>query len=140
MTACILIPAKEDKALLRITIIAALANIILNFILIPLWGFTAAAITTVIAEGTACILGIQRAGTLISLRKMISKPTIISVLIGSALITGICLWTGTWSMSPIAKFLAGFGISVPVYFISVFLLKNPAAREAFKSVRKVLHI
>ena len=138
MTSCILIPAKEEKAVLRITVIAALANIILNFILIPLWGFTAAAITTVIAEGISCILGIRRAGTLISLRKTISKTTIISILIGSALIAAVCLWTGTWPVSPLLKALAAFFISIPLYGIAVWLLKNPAMREASDKIRKVI--
>ena len=138
MTSCILIPAKDEKAVLRITITAALANIILNFILIPLWGFTAAAITTVIAEGTACILGIRRTGTLISLRKMISKPAVISILIGSALVAAVCLWTCTWTVSPLLKTLAAFFISIPLYGITVWLLKNPSAREAADKFRKAV--
>ena len=138
ITACVLIPAKEDKSVLRITVIAALANIILNFILIPLWGFTAAAVTTVIAEGTACILGLRKAGTLVSLRKMISKPTIISILVGSTLIAAVCLWTGTWAVSPLAQTLAAFFISIPLYGIAIWLLKNPAALEAADKFRKVI--
>ncbi len=140
MTSCILIPAKEEKAILRITVTAALANIILNFVLIPLWGFTAAAITTVIAEGISCILGLRRAGKLISVRSMISGATIISILAGSALVAAICLWTNTWTISPLGKTLAAFGISIPVYAASIQLLKNPAAMEAAKAIRKVLHL
>jgi O-antigen/teichoic acid export membrane protein len=140
MTSCILIPAKEEKAILRITVIAALANIILNFVLIPLWGFTAAAITTVIAEGISCVLGLRKAGKLISVRSMISRSTIISILAGSALVAAICLWTNTWTISPLGKTLAAFGISIPVYAAAIRLLKNPAAMEATKAIRKVLHL
>ena len=140
MTSCILIPAKEEKAILRITVIAALANIILNFILIPLWGFTAAAITTVIAEGTACILGLRKAGKLISLRNMVSRSTLTSILAGSVLVAAICLWVCTWTIDPLAKALAAFGISIPVYAAAIRLLKNPAALEASKAIRKVLHL
>ena len=140
MTSCILIPAKEEKAILRITVTAALANIILNFVLIPLWGFTAAAITTVIAEGTACILGLRKAGKLISIQKLISGPTIYSILAGSVLVAAICLWTNTWTIGPLGKTLAAFGISIPVYTTATWLLKNPAAMEATKAIRKVLHL
>lgn len=47
---CILVPIKQEKEVFKITMISAILNILLNFILIPLWGEMAAAITTVIAE------------------------------------------------------------------------------------------
>lgn len=134
VTACILIPAKEDKTVLRITFIAAILNILLNFVLIPFLGFTAAAITTVIAEGTACVLGCIRAGKLINLKKQVSIKTVLSILAGSAVVAGICLWTSTWQTAPIVCSLAAFGISIPLYAVITYLLGNPALREAVAKV------
>ena len=48
---CIMLPLKKDAANFRITIISALLNIGLNFILIPVWKENAAAFTTILAEG-----------------------------------------------------------------------------------------
>ena len=42
--------------MLYITIISAIANIVLNFILIPIYGLNAAAFTTIVGEGIAFIL------------------------------------------------------------------------------------
>ncbi len=128
ITACVLVPAKRDREVLRITVIAAAVNILLNLILIPLAGFTAAAVTTVLAEGIACLLGALKAGKLISLRKMVSGRTALSVLAGSAVIAGVCLWVCTWTISPLAKVLAAFGISVPLYGIVMLLMRNPSVR------------
>lgn len=47
---CILIPFKKDNVVLKATIISAIVNIVLNFILIPFWHQNAAAFTTIIAE------------------------------------------------------------------------------------------
>ncbi|MBB1080294.1 flippase [Limosilactobacillus sp. STM2_1] len=53
---CILIPSKREKFVLRSTIITALLNIILNFILIPKFSFNATALSTVISEFTSMVL------------------------------------------------------------------------------------
>ena len=129
VTACVLIPAKKDREVLRITVIAAAENIMLNFLLIPLFGFTAAAVTTVLAEGTACVLGLREAGELISLRSLVSGKTTVSVLAGSAVIAAACLGVRAWQAGPLAQTLAAFGISAPLYALTAWALKNPAVLE-----------
>lgn len=57
----ILIPHKMEKYVFRATIIAATLNIALNFIAIPLWKQNGAALTTVIAELTVCIISLYYA-------------------------------------------------------------------------------
>lgn len=52
---CILINFKKDSLIFKVTIVSAVVNIVLNFILIPIWGENAAALTTIIAEGISCI-------------------------------------------------------------------------------------
>lgn len=47
----ILVPLKLEKEVFRITLISAFVNILLNFILIPIFWENAAALTTIIAEG-----------------------------------------------------------------------------------------
>lgn len=50
-----LVPFKKENKVLKITIISALANIILNLIFIPIWNEIAAALTTLISEFIAFI-------------------------------------------------------------------------------------
>lgn len=55
-SSCILIINKQEQKVFKATCAAAVLNVGLNFILIPILGMTGAAITTVLAEATACIL------------------------------------------------------------------------------------
>lgn len=50
-----LVPLKQEKKVLKITIVSAIVNVILNLLLIPIWKENAAAITTIIAEAIAFI-------------------------------------------------------------------------------------
>ncbi len=53
---CILLPLKQEKVVLVATIISAGVNVILNFILIPIWKENAAALTTLVSEMLAMII------------------------------------------------------------------------------------
>ena len=53
---CVLIPVKREKLVLRNTIITAIENIILNFVLIPLMSYDGTSLSTVIAEFTVMIM------------------------------------------------------------------------------------
>ncbi len=50
-----LVPLKQEKKVLKITIISAIVNVVLNLLLIPIWKENAAALTTIIAELIAFI-------------------------------------------------------------------------------------
>ena len=47
---CILVPLNRENELFFVTVVSAVANVLLNMVLIPIWKENAAAITTVIAE------------------------------------------------------------------------------------------
>lgn len=55
-TNCVLVVNNREKYCLISTLISASANIVLNFILLPVIGGTGAAITTLLAESLNCIL------------------------------------------------------------------------------------
>ena len=54
-THCVLLPVKKENVVLYASIVSAVTNIVFNFLLIPLLGFVAAALTTVFAEAIMCI-------------------------------------------------------------------------------------
>lgn len=53
---CVLIPLKKENVIFKATLISAIVNVVLNFILIPRYQQNAASITTLIAEGTAMVI------------------------------------------------------------------------------------
>lgn len=53
---CVMIPLKMEKTVFFATLLSAVINIGLNFVLIPVWEEKAAAITTIIAEGIVFII------------------------------------------------------------------------------------
>lgn len=86
-TNCVNLPAKREKYNLRATILAAVINVLLNFVFIPLWKENGAAITTVIAEFTVliyCIVTNKEFWNIIDMKKMTAN--IITSLAESVLI------------------------------------------------------
>lgn len=75
----ILIPSGKEKICLFSSITCATINIVLNLILIPIWGLYAAALTTCIAELTGLIIAIRffdRNVKISGLRQQVTGPLI----------------------------------------------------------------
>ena len=53
---CVLIPAKREMMVLKNTIITAVINVLLNFVLIPLFSYDGTSLSTVLAELLVMIL------------------------------------------------------------------------------------
>ncbi len=97
--------------------IGALANVTLNFLLIPVWGIAGAAVATVITQIISSALSWQR-------MKKVNNFSILGKLnkiIGAALIMGIVVWLAkSWGIS----IVIGIPSAVIVYFGALFLLKE----------------
>ena len=119
---CILVPVKRESTVFRITLISAIVNIILNFLLIPIWKENAAAFTTIVAEGIAYVLS-RRAG-LVYLR-MDGLPRLVGKILAGCL--GIVLTAAI--LRNILNHMLMYTIctilsSVLVYGLIEILLKN----------------
>lgn len=77
---CVLVPLKKEKCVFFITVVCALFNIVLNFILIPYLGTVAAALTTAISECIAFLYCYVKGNKIIHLK--INYSLIIKTLIG----------------------------------------------------------
>lgn len=121
-TSCILIPAKQEKLVLKATILSAIVNVGLNFALIPLWQERAAALTTVIAE--ACSLIICFIASKKIAHVLPTKSNLIESVIGCAYIVGVCLVVGKLKLSNTIIVLMGIVISAIGYLLILNLLKN----------------
>lgn len=82
---CILMPYKKERAIFYLSIIGALTNVALNFILIPLFAENAAALTTVVSEFLIFAVESKLAYKYIDLNKSMIRNLLAS-LIGSIMI------------------------------------------------------
>ncbi|WP_024860084.1 flippase [Ruminococcus flavefaciens] len=116
------IPAGRENVSLRISVISACINIILNLILIPKFGLNAAALTTAVSECFGMICGlilIDRKIKIDELSNMLIGP--ISGGVGIVLI-GIAsqlLFSKTWIITIVTVF-----VSVIWYFAVMLITKN----------------
>lgn len=106
---------KEEKSAARIYIVSAIANVVLNLITIPIFGFLGAAATTV---ATDVIISIQ---FYFLLKRKLNlpdiKPVIARVLAASA-VMGLMVWWG----SGLNLFLQ-IGLGIAVYGLLVFVFR-----------------
>ena len=89
-TNCVLIVNRQEKYCLNATVISAIVNVGLNFILMPWLGMIGAAITTVLAEFVNCVMQIHFSKPFFNWRTLGIKP-IMSCVCGSAAIGVICM-------------------------------------------------
>lgn len=134
-TQCILIPIKKEGIVFKATVISAVVNLGLNFILIPFWGINAAAFTTMTAEAITFAISYKEARKYISLIDV--KKNFISVLIGCVGIILVCLpiqTVGNYAVRISGSIL----VSIVVYFAVLMLMKNSTLKELSAHIFKKL--
>lgn len=117
-----LVPLKQEKKVLKITIVSAIVNIVLNFLLIPIWKENAAAVTTIIAQAIAfiyCRYETKKIVKLDSFNKIFVKSIIgsIPIILISLIIKNV---VSNFVISAIIIVI----ISIITYVIVEIILKN----------------
>lgn len=120
-TYSILIPNREERYFLISTIMAAIINIVLNFILIPTYGIYAAAFTTLIAELVVMTMTLIYAKKIISFN--VSIKNMLKILISCFSIIIVCLFIDSTCMSSSFKLMLDITVSFMVYIIVLSILK-----------------
>lgn len=137
---CVLLPYKRETVFLKSSIVSALLNICLNFVLIPYIGEVGAAITTLLSEATMAIM--NYCGCRDIVKEHIFNNTffknISTVMIGSIGIIIVCLLvlksiSGLYIHTVVA--IAG---SIFVYFLILLVLRNEIILENVHAL-KVKH-
>jgi len=131
---CILIAYKRELTYMCFTIIAALINIILNFILIPTYAQNAAAVTTIIAEvfmGLATMIVSQK-----NIKVMFHWQTLIKTIIGCGAIAGICWAIRLFVNGTVPYLAAGVAASIVVYALVEIALKNTIVIDIADNILK----
>lgn len=133
---CILIPAKRENKSLYNTLITGIINVILNFILIPIWSYDGAALSTVIAELMVMVLNGWSARDYIS-SIFTSGKTIKNILdatIGCIGIIIVCVLLKIGVTSLTIRILLSVVLSVGIYLSILVLLNNDIAMEYIEKI------
>lgn len=126
----ILIPNRQEQSFLYITVISAVINVGLNFILIPICGIMGAAITTLISEIVVTVLSIKKGRKYSSIAFI--KNDVVSVFLGTVAIILICFILKKLIESYLLCFFISVFLSSAGYFLILFFMKNRMVRELFK--------
>ncbi len=130
---CILIPQKKEQVVFCTTIFSLAVNIVLDLLLIPVWGIAAAAFTTIIAEGLTLLICLFYAGRSVHLYMDVrNMVTIIAGCIGIVLICLLCRRMST----PVMRVALSVLFSVPGYFSMLYILKNDTLKDLYRLFRR----
>lgn len=132
---CVLIPAKQEKIVMFTTIISAIANIVINFILIPILKVNAVAISTIVAEGITMVMCIYHGRKIVNLEKGVVKNGI-TVLMGCVLIILICNGIQQLNLSSTLTLFMSIMFSGIGYGLMLILLKNELTIGILKRILK----
>ena len=134
---CVLLPCKREKVFLKSSIISALLNIGLNFVLIPLIGEIGAAITVLLAEGTMAVMNFRGCKDLV--RGCIFNDSFIrnlsTVIFGSIGIIAVCLLSMRLIPELYIQTIVAIVASVFVYFSILLIIKNEIVLENVNAVK-----
>lgn len=133
-TACILIPNREENKVLEATIIAALSNIFLNLILIPIFQQNGAAFTTVVAELLSMIICWRFSHKYFKAR--LSFRDVLGVTIGCLGIFTICFFCEKLIDSVLLSTIFAIGFSIILYGIVLILTKNKSISFIIDTIKR----
>ena len=137
---CVLIPVKREGLVLRNTIITAIENIILNFILIPFMSYDGTSLSTVIAEFTVMIMNGYSCRDIIKpvIFKKDTLKNLLDSIIGCVGIVVVCLLCDYGFNSLILKTIFSVALSVIMYAAILVLLGNKNAYSILDRAKMIL--
>lgn len=133
-TQCILIPAKEENIVFKATLISAVANIILNLVLIPIFGMNAAAFTTIIAEFIVFYIAFKESNKIVKLEGI--KRNLITVFWGCVIIIVVCAALDRLIQNAIIRLFASVFVSGILYGVTLILMRNEIVLELISRVKR----
>lgn len=130
---CVLIPSKREKYYLITTVVSALANIVLNILLIGKWSENAAAFSTVIAELINMVMALYYSRDIVKVSQLIDNP--LSVIVGCLCIYIECLFLQLLNLNSFVIVVISIVSSFITYFIVLLLLKNKRCISILKFLK-----
>ena len=134
---CVLIPAKRERFVLRNTLITGVANVLLNFIMIPLMSYDGAALTTVMSEAIVKSLNLGSARDIVGpiIFSKDNVKNVFSSLIGCLGIVSVCSLCKLEIHSLILCIIVSVVLSIIVYGIILIFCGNEIALFYLKKIK-----
>lgn len=129
----VMIPFQQEKKILISTITSALLNIVLNFILIPHYGVSAAAFTTLISEFVICTLGFYYTRKIFYYK---SYRQLFFSVVGMLLTAGSCLIVRKYSFNDLPTIVLSMVLSILVYTIVLYIFDRRELKKLFLIIKK----
>ncbi len=133
-----LVIIREEVYFLKATIIASLSNIILNFVAIPMWGATGAALTTLIAEAIVFVMSYIKYNQKSKYPICPGKNNILQILIASAGIIAACTLVKAVIKVMAYRLIFSVLLSIAIYFGILLIMKNKYVLESIAQLKKRL--
>lgn len=134
---CVLMPLGNELFFMISTISAALVNILLNFVFIPLFGMEGTAFTTLIAEIIVVLISLNKARKEIRIR--IDVQGLFKCLVGGAAIVFVCLMVSYTTQNNILRLIISVAISAVVYLSILVLTKHDVVIDILNQLFKRNH-
>lgn len=131
---CVLYPYRQEAVVFKGTVICALVNVVLNFLLIPLWKQNAAALTTVISEGLSAMIFMYFGRKYINISG--TETMLLKIIVGCFCIVLIDIWMALLIENVALRVMGTIMGSVVIYLVVELLVKN----ESVCSILKVIAI
>ncbi len=134
----LLLAIKKDKEYTKATVLGAITNIVLNFLLIPYLGIYGACLTSLFSEILVLIIELHYSKEYVRLSEIIInnyKP-----LIASIIMFIVCKLIGLINLNIILIIIFQIGIAILIYFGLMFIMKDKIFIEIINKVFNFLKI
>lgn len=128
----VLIPHRLEKLCLKISAISAAVNVVLNLVLIPLWNYNGAALTTLLSE--IIVFAYYFAVSRKYPHHPLDRKLLFISILGCALVAGVCVVCKALIGNIILRVLAAIIGSCAVYFVFAILAGNGILRESLSPI------
>lgn len=135
-SASILMPRKKERVILKSTIVGAIINIVLNFLVIPILGFVGAAITTMLSELAVSLFQLHGAWSTIKTLNLNLWTNILSSIVGCLAIVCINFIVKYYELSYFLELFVTVIFSIGLYFTIQILMKNDLLMLILRRVKK----
>lgn len=132
---CILLPNKKDKEMLAATLSGCIINLILNFIVIPLFSYVGTATTTLLAEIVVFFICFLKSRYIVIVR--INLKNLISVIMGCCFIIATCVFAQIYVTGLVLNTIISIGISGLGYGLILIIFRNSVIMDFIKKFQKI---
>ena len=128
----ILYPYGKENLVIYSTLVAAVLNVILNLLLIPMWGATGAAVSTLIAEFSVLVVQVKLGKGYIPFRfidRQVVTYIMASVLMSAGVLLCLLLPNVWWQL------IVGATVGMSIYFSFLYMKKDAMLQQVFSLLK-----